>query len=88
MTETLRQIDQAKSVLLMEPGQTLPIAALNPKLLLEGDVPRLIDERQLAPQLWDVVRREVDCRKGAAVRRLPTKTSKQQRLFNASFGCV
>ncbi len=56
--------EQAKSVLLMEPGQTLQIAALNPKLLLEGDVPRLIDEWQLAPQLWDVIRREVDRREG------------------------
>lgn len=56
---------QAASVLLMEPGQTLQVAALNPKLLLEGDVPRLIDEWQLAPQLWDVIRREVDRRQGA-----------------------
>ena len=56
--------EQAKSVLLMEPGQTLQIAAINPKLLLEGDVPRLIDEWQLAPQLWDVIRREVDHREG------------------------
>ena len=55
---------QAKSVLFMEPGRTLQIAALNPKLLLEGDVPRLIDEWQLAPQLWDAIRREVDRREG------------------------
>lgn len=57
--------EQAKSVLLTESGQTLQIAALNAKLLLEGDVPRLIDEWQLAPQLWDVIRREVDHREGA-----------------------
>lgn len=56
---------QAKSVLFMEPGRTLQIAAINPKLLLEGEVPRLIDEWQLAPQLWDVIRREVDRREGA-----------------------
>ena len=37
---------QAKSVLFMEPGRTLQIAARNPKPLLEGDVPRPIDERQ------------------------------------------
>ena len=55
---------QAKSVLFMEPGRTLEIAALNPKLLLEGDAPRLIDEWQLAPQLWDTIRREVDRRGG------------------------
>lgn len=56
---------QAKSILFMEPERTLQIAALNPKLLLEGDAPRLIDEWQLAPQLWDVIRREVDRREGA-----------------------
>lgn len=56
---------QAKSVLFMEPGRTLQIAAINPKLLLEGEVPRLIDEWQLAPQLWDVIRRELDRREGA-----------------------
>ncbi len=55
---------QAKSVLFMEPGQTLEIAELNPKLLLEGEVPRLIDEWQLAPKLWDVIRREIDRREG------------------------
>lgn len=30
--------------------------------LLQGDVPRLIDEWQLAPKLWDAVRFEVDQR--------------------------
>lgn len=55
---------QAKSVLFMEPGRTLEIAELNPKLLLEGEVPRLIDEWQLAPKLWDVIRREIDRREG------------------------
>lgn len=48
----------------MEPGRTLEIAELNPKLLLEGEVPRLIDEWQLAPCLWDVIRREIDRREG------------------------
>lgn len=56
---------QAKSVLCMASGRTLQIAAIHPKLLLEGEVPRLIDEWQLAPQLWDVIRREVDRREGA-----------------------
>lgn len=54
----------AKSVVLMEAAQTQQIAAIHPRLLLEGDVPRLIDEWQLAPPLWDAVRREVDRRGG------------------------
>lgn len=36
----------------------------NPELILEGETPRLIDEWQLAPTLWDAVRFMVDHRKG------------------------
>ena len=43
-------------------SQALLAAEVNPSLLLEGDTPRLIDEWQLAPQLWDAVRHEVDMR--------------------------
>lgn len=57
---------RAKSVLYMsEPGKTeqnIRLATINPKLLLIGDNPRLIDEWQIAPQLWDSVRFEVDHR--------------------------
>jgi len=38
------------------------IASLNPSLLLEGATPRLIDEWQLAPNLFDAARREIDRR--------------------------
>ena len=38
------------------------MADTNPSLLLQGDLPRLIDEWQLAPKLWDAVRFEVDQR--------------------------
>ena len=57
-------VQQAESVLNMEPGPTLSLAAINLKLLLQGTTPRLIDEWQLAPQLWDVIRREIDLRGG------------------------
>lgn len=40
----------------------LVTAATNPSLLLEGDTPRLIDEWQDAPTLWDAVRSAVDSR--------------------------
>jgi hypothetical protein len=36
----------------------------NPELLLDGDVPKLIDEWQLAPTLWDTIRYTVDHRQG------------------------
>lgn len=38
------------------------IADTKPSLLLKGEVPRLIDEWQMAPVLWDAVRFEVDNR--------------------------
>lgn len=63
-TTTAKQI--AKSLLdLGNPGElsnakeTLQIV---PKKLLEGDVPRLIDEWQTIPELWDMIRSEVDNR--------------------------
>ena len=56
----------AKSILYMSKPdsikQNLMLADINPSLLLEGDVPRLIDEWQIAPKLWDAVRYEVDHR--------------------------
>ena len=56
----------AKSVIEMDrPDKTLQyqeMARLRPSALLEGDVPHLIDEWQLAPTLWNAVRYEVDQR--------------------------
>lgn len=63
-TTTAKQI--AASVLYMDDPekkeQNITMSELNPKRLLKGDVPRLIDEWQLAPKLWDAVRFEVDHR--------------------------
>ena len=38
------------------------VSELNPGALLAGRTPRLIDEWQVAPKLWDAVRFEVDQR--------------------------
>jgi predicted AAA+ superfamily ATPase len=40
----------------------LEMADTKPSLLLQGETPRLIDEWQMAPVLWDAVRFEVDKR--------------------------
>ena len=40
----------------------LATANTKPSLLLRGDSPRLIDEWQIAPNLWDAVRVSVDKR--------------------------
>lgn len=57
---------QAKSVVYMDDpeymDQNIELASLSPKKLLAGATPRLIDEWQLAPQLWDAARFEVDHR--------------------------
>ena len=38
------------------------LAELNPSLVLQGETPRLIDEWQEVPSLWDATRAEVDSR--------------------------
>lgn len=42
--------------------QNMRLAQLAPQQLLKGAVPHLIDEWQVAPQLWDAIRFEVDQR--------------------------
>ena len=64
--KTTTAAQAAKSVLYMdwprELERNLFLAEENPEALLEGEVPRLIDEWQLAPQLWDAARFMVDRR--------------------------
>lgn len=56
----------AESVLYMDDPekkeQNIAMSELSPKRLLKGAAPRLIDEWQLAPKLWDAIRFEVDHR--------------------------
>ena len=42
--------------------QNRNLAKLSPSMILEGETPRLIDEWQEVPELWDAVRFEVDQR--------------------------
>ena len=68
-TTTAEQV--AKSILYMsDPGkkaQYLEMAEISPRTLLAGKTPRLLDEWQLAPKLWDAVRFEVDHRDGSGL---------------------
>ena len=59
--KTTTALQVAKSVLMMQENtaRNLEMAELAPSRLLRGDTPRLIDEWQLAPGLWDAVRVEV-----------------------------
>ena len=58
---------QARSVIYMDNPATrinnIKLAETEPSLILAGDTPRLIDEWQIAPELWDAVRFTVDHRK-------------------------
>src|SRR5574344_726694 len=60
--------NMAASVLYMDNPSTIRsnsmLAENDPEFLLQGETPRLIDEWQLAPQLWDAARFEVDHRDG------------------------
>ena len=82
-TTTAEQV--ARSVIYMDDPKLkstyLRLAEIGVEQLLEGETPHLIDEWQLAPQLWDAIRYEVDHREalgqfiltGSAV---PADTSK------------
>ena len=61
-TETAKQI--AKSIIRFDVDNDVKIRMeVDPKSVLEGPVPRLIDEWQEYPQIWNYIRREVDDRK-------------------------
>lgn len=64
--KTMTSSRAANSILYMQDADKsrsyMDLADTQPSLLLKGDTPRLIDEWQMAPVLWDAVRFEVDQR--------------------------
>ena len=64
--KTTTSVHHAGSVLYMDDPttkeQNMALAQTNIKRLLEGATPRVIDEWELVPQLWDAARFEVDHR--------------------------
>lgn len=64
--KTTTALQQARSVIYlndpMKNANYMHLAETNISLLLEGDSPLLIDEWQLAPQLWDAARYTIDQR--------------------------
>ena len=60
-TESAKQL--AKSVLHVDRDPNISmIFDVAPQRLLQGDTPRLIDEWQVIPKIWDHVRHEIDDR--------------------------
>jgi hypothetical protein len=64
--KTTSALQHAKSTVYMDDptlmGQYKALLTTQPALLLDGEFPRLFDEWQIAPKLWDVIRHEVDRR--------------------------
>ena len=63
-TETARQHAVSEVLLDVDP-EAQRAAAIDPRLILPGAVPRLIDEWQREPRIWDAARREVDARRAS-----------------------
>lgn len=65
-TETARRV-AASEVLLDVDTNAREAASVDPSLILAGDMPRLIDEWQVEPTVWNHVRRWVDDKRGQFV---------------------
>lgn len=52
----------AKSEYILDSRQAIQIAKTDPYSVLQGSTPRLMDEWQYAPEIWDAVRNEADRR--------------------------
>lgn len=64
--KTTTALQVARSVLRMDDparrDSNIQMSEIDPQRLLKGEVPRLIDEWQIAPKLWDAARYEIDSR--------------------------
>ena len=92
--KTTTAIQQAQSVLqLQDPDHRedhLATAATMPSLLLKGKQPRLIDEWQDAPTLWDAVRVAVDNSGGTPGQYILTgsNTVDKEKIFHSGTGRI
>lgn len=80
--KTWASLNQAKSVsYIADPAngfQNRRMAEISPELVLEGEYPRVIDEWQEVPEIWDAVRFSVD-KDGAKGRYILTGSSTPKR---------
>src|SRR3954447_4830279 len=58
--KTRTALERARTVHRLDDPAELEVARADPRRLLEGPAPVLIDEWQRLPQVWDLVRRAVD----------------------------
>lgn len=58
--KTMTALHSAESYVFIDDPRTQRLLEVAPAAVLEGDTPRLLDEWQVAPELWNLVRRAVD----------------------------
>lgn len=81
----------ASQVFMQDPDRSATLLALadsKPSAILEGDEPRLIDEWQMAPQLWDAVRFAVDRGKGRGRFILTGSSTPRKRPAHSGIGRI
>ncbi|MGA4508535.1 AAA family ATPase [Propionibacteriaceae bacterium G1746] len=67
--KTMTALHASSSYVLLDEPEAHDLLAVSPRSLLEGSAPRLLDEWQLAPELWNLVRRAVDASPQAGLSR-------------------
>lgn len=60
--KTWTSMHHGNSIIRLTDIEKRNLAKLNPKLILSEDIPEVIDEWQLVPELWDAIRNECDLR--------------------------
>ena len=61
--KTATALQAAKSSVMLDVDDNArQMIAMEPRVVLQGDTPRLIDEWQLEPKIWNHIRREIDRR--------------------------
>ncbi len=69
--------------------QNRSLAQMSPSIILEGETPRLIDEWQEVPDIWDAVRYEVDQRAGKGYFILTgSSTPKRKGILHSGAGRI
>ena len=58
--KTMTALHAAASYVFIDDAEAQRLLGVAPRALLEGEAPRLLDEWQVAPELWNLVRRAVD----------------------------
>jgi len=58
--KTMTAMNAAGSFVLVDDPAVQQVLAVSPRAVLDGTAPRLLDEWQLVPELWNLVRRAVD----------------------------